>query len=198
MRKQLILPVCLGVAALVGLGAWALWPSEEPAVAVPERVCQELVPSTHVKSLLPARGEAFEQGSSNFVPDLSKGLGKCELSGGGKTINIRYGMIQAADFTLDSVARDATEPGKTPLSLGAAEGYLRQAGGSLLVACPYEKGSNDLLDVSVGVEGLSEAEDGATMKEIGGLTADVARVITQQVENCEGADDLPDTAPKIG
>lgn len=188
----------LGVLAVAGLGAWVLWPSEEPVVAVPDRVCQELVPSTHVKSLLPERGEAFEQGATNFVPDLSKGLGDCELSGGGKTISIRYGMIQAADFTLDSVARDANKPGRTPLSLGAAEGYLRQAGGSLLVACPYAKGSNDLLDVSVGVEGLSDTEDGATMKEIGGLTADVARVIAQEVENCEGAEDLPDTAPKIG
>ncbi|MEV0775576.1 hypothetical protein [Streptomyces sp. NPDC050428] len=188
----------LGVLAVAGVGGWALWSAEEPAVAVPDRVCQEMVPSTQVKSLLPERGEAFEQASSNFVPDSAKGLGSCELTGGGKTINIRYGMIQAADFTLDSVTRDATEPGKTPLSLGPAKGYLREAGGSLLVACPYEKGRNDLLDVSVGVEGLPDTKDGATTKEIAALTADVARAVAREVENCEGADELPDTAPEIG
>ncbi|MFJ8749812.1 hypothetical protein ACIREO_10815 [Streptomyces sp. NPDC102441] len=191
----------LGVLVVAGVGVALFLPDQEPALSVPGRVCQEAVPGTHVKSLLPEKGEAFEEGSTNFMADAPKGSGKCDLSGGGRDFEIRYSRIQDPEFTRETVEGKAARPGYTPISLGTAEGYVGSNDrAALFVDCPYSKGRKDLLEVSVGVGGLPEAdaEDSTRAAELSALTADVARAVARDVERCEGAADLPDSAPKIG
>lgn len=198
-KRRTVVLVSLGVLAVVGLAVGLLLPDQKPAVAVPDRVCQELLSSTHVKSLLPEKGEAFEEERSvNFGADASKGGGSCDLSGGGRTIAISFSRIQDPDYTMDTVAREAAEPGKTPISLGPADGYFGNYSAWLYAPCPYSKGRHDLLAVKVGVSGNAEIKDRAAMEKVAALTADVTRTVAREVENCEGADDLPDAAPKIG
>ncbi|MEK8144569.1 hypothetical protein NKH18_31380 [Streptomyces sp. M10(2022)] len=46
--------------------------------------------------------------------------------------------------------------------------------------------------------GVSESEDSARRQELATLTADSARAVARDVIGCEGAADLPDSAPRIG
>ncbi|MEV4993942.1 hypothetical protein ACFVTT_02510 [Streptomyces niveus] len=192
--------VSLGVLAAVGLAVGLLVPDQKkPTVAVPDQVCQELLPSTHVKPLLPENGEAFEEEKSvNFGVGASKGRGSCDLSAGGSALAISFSRIQDPEYTMDTVARQAEEPGRTPISLGPAAGYLGDYNTWLYAPCPHAKGRGDLLAVKVGVSGVPEIKDRATMEKVAALTADVTRAVAREVEDCEGAGELPDTAPEIG
>ncbi|MEU1485198.1 hypothetical protein [Streptomyces sp. NPDC005752] len=197
-RKKTVLGA-LGVLVAAGAGVALFLPGQEPALSIPGRVCAEAVPSAHVKPLLPERGEAFEEGSVFFTAGTAGGLGKCDLSGGGRDVEIRYSRIQDPEFTEETVERKAARPGYTPISLGAAEGFVGSNNrASLFVDCPYSKGRKDLLEASVGVGGLPETEDSARQAEISALTADVARAVARDVVGCEGAAGLPDSTPKIG
>ncbi|MBM7437135.1 hypothetical protein [Streptomyces sp. HB132] len=187
----------MGVLVVAGVGVALFLPDQKPALSVPDRVCQEAVPGTHVESLLPESG-AFEESSMNFMADASKGLGKCDLSGGGGDLEIKYSRIQEPDFTWDSVQQDASKPDNTPLSLGPASGYVGNNRAELFVDCPYSKVRKDALEVSVGIAGVSETEDSTRTAELSALTADVARAAARDVIGCECAADLPDSAPKIG
>ncbi|MFJ4838435.1 hypothetical protein [Streptomyces sp. NPDC088746] len=197
-RRKKIVFAALGVLVVAGVGVAVFLPDQKPALSVPDRVCQEAVPGAHVKSLLPENGEAFEEGSTNFMADASKGLGKCDLSGGGRDLEIKYSRIQEPDFTWDSVRQDASKPDNTPLSLGPASGYVGNNRAELFVDCPYSKGRRDALEVSVGIAGVPDTEDTTRTAELSALTADVARAAARDVVGCERAADLPDSAPKIG
>ncbi|MFJ8858282.1 hypothetical protein ACIRD8_07560 [Streptomyces sp. NPDC102451] len=197
-RKKIVF-ASLGVLVIAGGGAALFLPDQEPALSVPDRVCQGSVPTTHVKSLLPEKGEAFEEGAIGFMAGLPRGLGKCDLSGGGNTVEIRYSRIQDPEYDRDWVRRGAAKPGNTPISLGPAGGYIESHNGvELFVDCPFAKGRKDLLEISVGLVGVPEVKDSARTAELSALTADVARGVARDVVGCEGAADLPDTAPKIG
>ncbi|MFE7352535.1 hypothetical protein ACFU8Q_04890 [Streptomyces sp. NPDC057543] len=198
-RKKIVF-AALGVLVLAGVGIALFLPDREPALSIPDRVCAEAVPSTHVKSLLPERGRPFEEERAvNFMRDASKGLGMCDLSGGGRIFEIRYSRLQDPKYSREWVQRDASKPGNIPLSLGAAGGYIESYNrAELFVDCPYAKGRKDLLEVSVGIGGVSETKDSTRQAELSALAADVARVVARDVERCEGAADLPDGAPKVG
>lgn len=173
-------------------------PGQDPVLSIPGRVCQDAVSSAQVKTLLPDKGESFEEGAVGFMAGLPRGLGKCELSGGGKDLDIRYSRIQDPDFTWETVQRNVSKPGNIPISLGEAGGYIGGGSVELFVDCPYEKGRKDLLRVVVGIGGVPKIEDSAMKANISGLAADVARAVARDVVGCEGAADLPDGAPKIG
>ncbi|NEC21616.1 hypothetical protein [Streptomyces parvus] len=194
-RRALV--VGLGVLIVAGTGAALLLPDQKPQVAVPDRVCQGTVPGKQVAALLPNTGDPFEEvRSTNFVADASKGLGACELSGGGQDLAISYRRIQAPEFTTETVARKSTEPGNTPISLGPATGYIGRYKAALFVPCPYKEGRNDLLEVSVEVGSASEIKDRTAREEVSELTADTARAVAREVVRCKGAAELPDIAPE--
>ncbi|MFI1225586.1 MULTISPECIES: hypothetical protein [unclassified Streptomyces] len=189
----------LGVLVIAGTGVALFLPDRKSQVAVPDRVCQKAVSGAQVEALLPGTGDPFEEvRSTNFVADASKGLGTCELSGGGQDLAISYRRIQDPDFTTDTVARTASKPGNTPISLGPATGYISRYKAALFVACPYTKDRNDLLEVSVDAGGVPEIKDRAMKEKISALTADAARAVAREVVRCAGAAELPDNAPKLG
>ncbi|MFF8915644.1 hypothetical protein ACF08M_20540 [Streptomyces sp. NPDC015032] len=198
-KRRKIVFAALGAVVVAGVGIALFLPDQKPALSVPDRVCAEAVPSTHVKALLPEKGETFEEKRAvNFMPDVSKGLGMCDLSGGGRTLGVRYSRLQDPKYNREWVQRNASKPGNTPISLGPAGGYINRYSAALFVDCPYAKGRTDLLSVSVGIGGVPETEDRAMMAELSALAADVARVVARDVERCEGAADLPDGDPKAG
>lgn len=199
-RRKKITFAALGTLVVAGAAVALFLPDRKPALSIPDRVCAEAVPSTHVKALLPEKGEPFEEERAvNFTPDASRGLGMCDLSGGGRVFEIRYSRLQDPEYNREWVRRDASKPGNIPLSLGPAGGYVESYSRvELFVDCPYAKGRTDLLEVSVGIGGVPETVDTTRQAALAGLAADVARVIARQVEHCEGAADLPDGAPAIG
>jgi hypothetical protein len=192
------------VLALAGVTVWQVWPGEESAVSVPSKVCENAVPSTSLKALLPETGESFEEERSyNFSSSRSRGVdgptaGDCELSGGGKSLTINYRRLQSPDLTFDDVKRDAAEPGSTLITLGPAQGYIRGARTELFVSCPFATGRADLLEIEIGASGFSDEADSDTKQDLAGFAADTARVVAQELVGCESADDLPAGVPKLG
>ncbi|MEU2676306.1 hypothetical protein ABZ638_05375 [Streptomyces sp. NPDC007107] len=192
--------MALGVVVAAGAGLVLFQPDHrEPALSVPDRVCQEAVPGTHVKALLPRTGVPFqEERAVDFVVGGPEELGRCDLSGGGTDLEVTYKMVQEADFTWESVQRETAKPGRTLIWLGEARGYTGSDRAALFVDCPSGEGRKDVLEVSVGVEPAPEAEAGDRTAELSALAADVARVIGHELKHCEGASRLPYGPPQPG
>ncbi|MFD6278118.1 hypothetical protein ACFWFI_21520 [Streptomyces sp. NPDC060209] len=199
VRKPLVAPVSLGVVVLAGLGAWAWWASQEPAVAVPDRVCAGALPAGPVRDLLPGHGEAYAEdylyGSDTSVSTVWK----CSLSGGGASVHFSNLLILSEeDYGHRDIARDAAEPGNTPLSWGAEKGYIEKGRVSLFVGCKGSKGSPVMLEVNVRVDkGDTDPKHPATRKKVTALAADFARFMAARVDHCASVE-LPDSAPVPG
>lgn len=192
--------VALGVVVVAGAGVVLFQPDHrEPALSVPDRVCQEAVSGTQVKALLPGTGEAFEEKRAvNFVVGGPQELGRCDLSGGGTDLEVTYKTVQEADFTWKSVQRETAKPGRTLIWFGLARGYTGSDRAALFVDCPSSAGRKDVLEVSVGINPAPEAEAGDRTAELSALVADVARVIGGGLKHCEGASRFPYGPPKLG
>lgn len=200
MRKQLILPVCLGVAVVAVVGAWALWPSEEPVIAVPDRVCGNALPGEPIRDLLPERGKGFEEevvGSSS--PGSISTVWKCRLIGGGQSVYLTSSpLLDPDDYGPEDIAKDAGKPGNVPISWGANRGVVEGNTVALYVGCESSDGRDSLLAVSTSVNGGDgKLKDRATREKTVALAADTARFVAARVDFCEPAP-LPDTPPKIG
>ncbi|MFE5023554.1 hypothetical protein ACFRAO_09630 [Streptomyces sp. NPDC056656] len=208
-RKGVVVPVALIVALLAGFGVWKFWLSDDPLVAVPDRVCSRSLPGDSLRPLLPERGEAFEEHVFDFSPRGSLSApGKCVLSGGGKSVHIGYYMVFWPDgYRKEDVDRDAKKPGNLPVNFGEAEGYVKGyvkgyvEGGAvrLFVGCPRVNGHDGLLQVTASLGGESgKLKDRPTMARVAALAADSARALGQRVEGCDSATRLPDGVPSIG
>ncbi|MER5227488.1 hypothetical protein [Streptomyces flaveus] len=199
--------VVVVLLVLAGAGVWLLWPDEEPAVAVPGKVCEKSLPGGTVKGLMPDRGAKFqEKNAYNFATaghsqDAMRdwGLGQCLLTGGGVTVEVEYRLLQGGEYTRDDAERDARKSGSTPFTLGEAVGYLDGPGAHLFVDCPLRTGGDELLEVSVGVGGSgTDTKDRAVRASAAALAADTARHAAQDIWHCAGAERLPDGAPSMG
>ena len=195
------------LVVLAGVGIWLMWPDQDPAVAVPGKVCEKSLPGGNVKGLMPEHGEKFqEKNAYNFASagrsqDTMQdwGLGQCLLTGGGTTVEVEYRLLQGGDPTRDDVERDAKKSGSTPLTLGEAVGYLNGPGAHLFVDCAVRAGGKDLLEVSVGVGGNgADMKDPAVRASAAGLAADAVRHAAQDIRHCADAESLPGGAPSIG
>ncbi|MET4925573.1 hypothetical protein P3L51_25000 [Streptomyces sp. PSRA5] len=188
------------MAVLAGLGAWAFWPSGEPAVAVPDRVCGGALPGGPVRDLLPERGQGFEEDLSGSSSRNSVStVWKCRLSAGGQSVYLTYSPILSPDdYGSEDIVRDAGKPGNVPLSWGTDRGFVEGDKVSLYVACDGSEGREILLDVSTSVNGADgELKDRATQDKAVALTARTARFVSARVDFCEPPS-LPDGSPKIG
>lgn len=192
---------------LAGAGVWLLWPDEEPAVAVPGKVCEKSLSGGTMKGLMPDRGAKFqERNAYNFATaghsqDAMQdwGLGQCLLTGGGVTVKVEYRLLQGGDYTRDDAERDAHQAGSMPLTLGDATGYLRGPGAHLFVNCPVRAGGDELLEVLVGVGGSgTDMKDRTVRASAAALAADTARHAAQGIRHCAGAERLPGGAPSMG
>ncbi|MFJ8858281.1 hypothetical protein ACIRD8_07555 [Streptomyces sp. NPDC102451] len=200
-RKRIVVPVGVCAAALVGLGSWVVWQSEGPAVVVPDRVCAGALPGGPVRDLLPERGEAYEEEylwGSYSATSVSL-TWKCFLSGGGRTVEFaKFVILREEDYNAQDIARDATEPGYSPLSWGAEKGFIKGNRVSLFVGCKDSEGGPVLLEADTGVGGDDdELKDPAVQQEVVSLAADFARFMAARVDYCKAVE-LPDSAPVIG
>ncbi|WP_406106285.1 hypothetical protein OG698_28315 [Streptomyces sp. NBC_01003] len=208
-RPWRVTAVVVGVLLVLaaGAGVWLLWPDEEPAVAVPGKVCEKSLPGAAVKDLMPEHGEKFQErnaykfASAGHSQDAMRGwaLGQCLLSGGGAKVDVEYRLLQGGDYTRADAERDARKSGHTPLMLGDAIGYLNGSGAHLFVNCPVRSGGDELLSVTVGVGGSgTDMKDGAVRASAAALAADTARHAAQDIRQCADAENLPEAAPDVG
>lgn len=200
-RKGVVVPVALIVVLLAGFGVWKFWLSDDPLVAVPDRVCSRSLPGDSLRPLLPERGGAFEEYAFDFSPRGSLSApGRCVLSGGGKSVHIGYYVIFWPDgYRQEDVDRDAKKPGNLPVGLGKGKGYVAGGAVKLFVNCPRVNGHDGLLQVTVSLGGESgKLKDRPTMARVAALAADSARALGQRVEGCDSATRLPDGVPSIG
>ncbi|MFE5023540.1 hypothetical protein ACFRAO_09555 [Streptomyces sp. NPDC056656] len=207
-RPWKVTAVVLGVLlVLAGAGVWLLWPDEEPAVAVPGKVCEKSLSGAAVKGLMPKHGEMFQErnaykfASAGHSRDAMRewALGQCLLTGGGAKVDVEYRLLQGGDYTRADAERDARTSGHKPLTLGDAIGYLNGTGAHLFVNCPVRSGGDELLSVTVGVGGSgTDMKDRAVRASAAALAADTTRHAAQDIRQCAGAENLPEGAPGIG
>ncbi|WP_405480809.1 hypothetical protein [Streptomyces sp. NBC_00009] len=207
-RPWKVSAVAAGVLlVLAGVGAWLLWPDEEPAVAVPRKVCEKSLPGTAVRGLMPEHGEKFQErnsykfSSAEHSQGAMRGwaLGQCLLTGGGAKVDVEYRLLQGADYNRADAEHDARKSGHTPLTLGNAIGYLYGTGAHLFVNCPVHSGGDELLSISVGVGGSGpDMKDHTLRANAATLAASTARHAAQDIRQCADAENLPDGAPDIG
>ncbi|KUN76009.1 hypothetical protein AQJ66_35275 [Streptomyces bungoensis] len=190
----------VGVLAVAGLVAWRFWPAGESDVAVPARVCDNALPRSDVKALLPARGKPFSEWHTGvFNPDepyVKKVPGTCKVYGGGQSVTIKHGLYSGAGYTMQDVARDAHASGATEITLGEAKGFHNGDTTSLFAACPSEQSDGKTL-VEVDVT-YRKTTDQAVIRKMASLAADTLRLEARKLWACDGANDLPNGRPLIG
>lgn len=156
---------------------------------------------------MPEKGEKFQErnaykfASTGHSQEAMRGwaLGQCLLTGGGTKVDVEYRLLQGGDYTRADAERDADKSGYTPLTLGDAVGYLSGTGAHLFVNCPVGSGGDELLSVTVGVGGSgTDMKDRAVGTSAAALAAETARHAAQDIQQCVGAENLPEGAPGIG
>ncbi|WEO94939.1 hypothetical protein A6P39_013460 [Streptomyces sp. FXJ1.172] len=190
----------VGVLAMAGGVAWQMWPPKETTVAVPARVCDDALPGTDVKSLLPEKGEPFSQWHTGVFnpeqPYTKKEPGTCKVYGGGKSVTIKHSLYAGSDYTMKNVARDAISTGAIRIVLGEAQGFHKGDTVYLFTACSSKHAeTKSLVEVDVTYRKTS---DRTVIQKMALLAADTLRLESRNLWTCEGADDLPNSPPRIG
>ncbi|GGW81493.1 hypothetical protein GCM10010503_68580 [Streptomyces lucensis JCM 4490] len=188
----------VGVLAVAGVAAWQMWPSGEPDVAVPARVCEGALPGTEVKALLPEKGKQFSQWHTGVFnpeePYTRAAPGTCKVYGGGRAVRIEHLLYSGSDYTMKDVARDAGAAGATPIALGAAAGFHKGDTTSLFIDCSSDQGKA-VVEVDVTYRKTS---DRAVIRTMASLAADTLRLEARGLWDCDGAERLPNGSPRVG
>lgn len=188
------------VLAVAGVVAWQVWPSgdSDSDVAVPARVCDDALPGADVAALLPEKGKPFTQWHTGVLnpehPYARKAPGTCKVYGGGEAVRIEHSLYAKADYTMKDVARDASAPGATRITLGAAEGFHKGDTASLFADC---SAGQDKAVVEVDVT-YRKTSDPAVIRKMASLAADTLRLEARKLWDCAGADSLPAGTPRVG
>ncbi|WP_411148594.1 hypothetical protein [Streptomyces sp. A30] len=198
--KTSIALAVVGALAVAGAVVWQVWPSEEPAVAVPAQVCDDALPGAVVKELLPEKGEPFSQWSSGVLnpqePYRKQAPGTCKLYGGGKAITINHSFYLQSEYSMEDAVRGAKEEGLTRITLGKAVGYYKGDTVFLFADCSSKAAETEaLVEVNVTFEKTTER---TVIQNMASLAADTLRLETRELWTCDGADDLPNGSPQIG
>ncbi|MEU6510635.1 hypothetical protein [Streptomyces sp. NPDC046942] len=202
-RRRFTMWITLAVVsalAIAGVVAWQMWPSEEAAVAVPSRVCDDALPGTDVKALLPEKGKQFSQwhtGVFNPEEPYTKGEpGTCKVYGGGESVTIKHSLYAGESYTMKDVAHDASATGATRIVLGEAQGYHKEDTVYLFTNCSSKQsGTESLLEVDVTYQKTTAR---TAIQRMANLAADTLRLEARKLWACDGADALPNSAPKLG
>ncbi|WP_158778698.1 hypothetical protein [Streptomyces cellulosae] len=198
--KTLIALAVVGALAVAGVVAWQVWPSEEPAVAVPARVCDGALSGAAVRELLPEKGKPFaEWHSGAFNPrsvDSKQRPGTCKVYGGGKSVRIDHSSYLQSTYSMKNVDRGASMAGNIRITLGKAIGYYKGDTVFLFADCTgkYDK-EKALVEVDVTYE---KTTNRATIQNMASLAADTLRLEAREIWRCESADALPNGSPQVG
>lgn len=197
------------VAVSAGVAVWRLWPSHEPAVSVPARVCTKTLPAEAVTQLLPKSGKKYHEyisGSIGFgAPDRpEEPPPSCKFSGGGRRVSIEHNHVfnsdslgvWSADEARRKVEKESKLQGSVPVSLGRSYGYTRERGAVLLLDC-RDRDMEGVIEVSVRDQddSVSAESDAAAFAE---LAADTMRLARHKVYQCDGGATLPSGPPTLG
>ncbi|MFD3501806.1 hypothetical protein [Streptomyces sp. NPDC058678] len=190
----------MGALAVAGVVAWQIWPSEEPAVAVPAQVCDDALPGAAAKVLLPDKGKPFSDWASGVFnpryPYKRAGSGTCKLYGGGKAITIEHSFYLQSEYSMQDVARGAEQAGNKKITLGKAHGYYKGDTVFLFADCsPKAAEAKALVEVDVTFE---KTTDRTVIQNMASLAADTLRLEARELWACEGADELPNGSPQVG
>ncbi|WP_431044600.1 hypothetical protein ACQUSR_23590 [Streptomyces sp. P1-3] len=198
MKRGRILVIAAAVL-LIGAGTW--WGlagplADDESIKIPERVCGDRIPGESVVPLLPAKGKQLQE--DTYELEVMRSYGVCSLEVGGEEVGFEFHYIPGATYSRDRVQREGT-----PVSLGAAYGYVVSSGDiRLYVPCRWRK-ETDRLIVTTGasvVEGKGAAVrkldvSDKEVRAFAEFAADVTRSLARGGKNwhtCPGADRLPD------
>lgn len=186
------------VLVVVGIGAWQLWP--EPAIGVPDRVCQEAMPGRYAAEVLPERGEHFkEEFDFAFTPAGRSEMpsGHCSLSGGGKRLDINFVRQPSSEYGRAQLAEDRERAGNTPVTLGPAQGFAHGWRVALFTDCSSANGKA-LLEANVSMDESGKPGD-KELRNLADLAGATMRAVAEKRTDCkEGTPEFPDGPPKIG
>jgi hypothetical protein len=190
----------VGALAVAGVVVWQVWPSEEPAVAVPARVCDDALPGAAVRALLPEKGKAFSEFHTDaFNPKnlhTEAKPGTCKMYGGGKSIKIGHSFYLQSEYSMEDAVRGAKRESLTRITLGKAVGYYKGDTVFLFADCSSKAAETEaLVEVDVTFE---KTTDRTVIQNMASLAADTLRLEARELWTCDGADDLPNGSPKIG
>lgn len=195
-HRKLVMVSAIVLATVAALGVWKFWPSADPVVAVPARVCDASIDGSLISPLLPERGEPFKEERFAYFGQRSiSAPGKCYLSGGGAQVSIAYvHILSPEDYSREDIERDAAKPGNRPVSLGGAKGYADAHSVSLFTGCRSEAGRETLVEVATSIS--DSTKDEATLQRAAALTAEVSRSVAPRMKSCT-AQPLPQGNPTL-
>ncbi|MFJ4919941.1 hypothetical protein [Streptomyces sp. NPDC088725] len=187
--------------ALTGLVVWYFWPSKDPVVAIPQRVCGEKLSGKIVSELLPKTGSAFNEDVDNkFELQDGRPAPTCILWAGDRGITLVYYKITGSDFVREwrtDYKRKAEQSEFRTVTGGNTVGYSGSHSAGIIADCttPEDEGI-----VAVSAEGpdFPDEENEKVRKNFATLAAETLRVAAQDILKCPGAGALPAGAPEIG
>jgi hypothetical protein len=211
LRRSWLLAGLSVLVILAGVLVWSSRSSGEKAVAIPDRVCQNSLPSKYVKGLLPRNGEEFKEVpiTTGFAlpakPYVHGGGGSCDLSAGGQSIAIEHYLLLDG-YPDEKIRKDAANPGLRSLRLGEAKGAVGRPVGypknptsaSLYLGCP-KPGVRDSSKyvLKVTVTGPGNHADTATRQHVVSLISEATRVVAGKILGCKDAGKLPNGPAKV-
>jgi hypothetical protein len=186
------------------LALWKFWPSAEPSVAIPERVCKGKLPGPLIAGLLPKKGAAFKESAGADFETPERGtIPECRLYAGGQGVSIRYnhlgdsGLGIAKEWKAKN-EQTANQSGFSPIRLGEASGYAGPQGAGLIIDCPGPTDKAAILLVDVEYLRSPNGGNADSRAKFATLAAEVSRVTAQDIMKCAGAEALPDGPPRVG
>lgn len=174
------------VVLAAGAGWWVLRGGEDPAVAVPSRVCDGSISGGLASPVLPKRGTAYTEETRAFdKPGGSSGY--CFLRAGGISVEIKYDLSAGGTFSEENIEEQAALKGRSSLASGTAKGYVSDRGGALFVPCPTQGDRDSLAWVTVGYVHADDDLNGSQQPGFRDLTIAAARYAAQDLLACERA-----------
>ncbi|WP_406106293.1 hypothetical protein OG698_28335 [Streptomyces sp. NBC_01003] len=209
-RKSWLLAGLSVLVIIVGVLVWSSRSSGKKVVAIPGSVCQQALPSSDIKALLPKEGEEFKEVpiTTGFAlpaePSVHGGGGSCDLSGGGQAIGIQYNLLLDG-YPDEKIQKDAARAGLRALSLGEAKGYVGQVKrhpkdlttASLYMDCPKPEVRDSKYVLNVAVTRTGNRADATTRQHVVSLISEATRVVAREILGCKDAGRLPNGPAKV-
>ncbi|MGA4839900.1 hypothetical protein [Streptomyces sp. G45] len=197
--------VAAALLASAGVAIWKLWPTDAPAVAVPDRVCANTLPGKLAADLLPKRGDQYWENvgpGDRFDVPYTGPTPDCTFASGDREVSVMYfqyvdvDRVKSIDEAKEKVEREAEGPGSAPLRLGEARGYASKRAAVLLLNCPMRENPR-IIEARVYHRG-SLPSDGLGAKKLAALASEVMRLAAKDVYKCDSDSALPAGEPTLG
>ena len=185
--------IAVGCAVLAGGAAWSvLRDGEDPAVAVPAKVCDGSLAGDLVSPLLGEHGTAYSEEAQGFKGESTTGF--CSVRGGGMGVCIHYRRWSAGFYTDESIEELISANGNQALKVGTAKGYVNDHAGALFVPCPKSDDPESKVQVQAEYLRPVDANENGT-ERFRDLTVATARYVARNLLDCKGTESLSGANP---